>query len=263
MERILRARLGVARVTIESTPDELKASVSKAQALAIKELMTRDPHMESVSAEGRAKLIDLAAAAQWAEGDRLLVMSLLLPKAKGKPDEKDGGGGNKGRRPLQHLAPALLSYFTQPDWDFLLSQAAFSEKTDMLMRRAIELSGRNLAEPTLKMMNSLSLVLTNDNAERLQTSVKKTYYDAFNKAFKAKARSLPAPPHYITCLPPVPGDLAKSHKELYEAAFPVAQEQGGGNLCHALSPSRGFTQWTTVTVAGRPLSTISWKGVRC
>ena len=212
MRRILRARLGVARVTVEQTPSALRDSVSRAQALAVKELVSRDPTHSSISAEDQAKLLDLAAAVPWADADRESVMALLVPNGKAQSQRK--------RRPLQHFAPLIVNYFTQKEWDSLTSAIPFGDKADLLMRRVIELSGRNLAEPTLKLLSSLAMLLADDNAIQLPTSTKKTYMDALKKAFKAKTRQMIESPHYLTVLPPFPGEILKAQPDLYAAAFP-------------------------------------------
>ena len=218
MNRLLRARLGVARITIDGTPEGMKAGVSRVQAKAVKELAAKDPDLQSVSAEDLAKLHDLAASVSWAEGDLALVMSCLTPPL---PESR----GKKSRRPLQHFSPSFLNYFTASEWALLQAPISYGEKADVCMRRILELGGRNLDEPAMKMMNSLLLLLSDPNAARMQASQKRVYLDTLKKTFKARVRVAPAPPHYITMLPPAPSDVAKSHPKLYAAAFPIVGGQ--------------------------------------
>ena len=150
MERCLRARLGSARLAMEGKTGEPHRLISSAQCKAVEELVSRDPTLQSISNEGLASLVDLAAAVFWHGDDLETVLKLLEPNRQ---------EGKTRRRPGQHFAPAILSYFLEREWrDTLLkAEVLQSEKVDLIFHRIEALSGRNLSEPCLKFVTRFVL----------------------------------------------------------------------------------------------------------
>ena len=112
------------------------------------------PGLSGITAEIRASLFDMAAVANWADGDLETVLE-LLKKPSGSPKSESK------RRAMQECLPALLSYFDATEWGMLNSpDLPRVDKVDILFRRLWALGVRNVAEPSFKFLNSVVLLLT-------------------------------------------------------------------------------------------------------
>ena len=112
-------------------------TVSRVQANAVKELVSRGQCLSTLSAEAIASLVDLAVLAPWEATEAESAINLPTPASV------------RARREMQNFAPALVAYFTRAEW-CVLHGGNRIDKQDLTMRRAMELSGRNLAGPALK-----------------------------------------------------------------------------------------------------------------
>ena len=121
---------------------------------------------------------------------------------------------------MQTFSPAFLSYFTPSEWDYLCLDVPDAEKKDLVMRRVCDLGARTLAEPSLKAMASLCMLLHDENSSHWQTSYKKAYYQNFKMELKPRIRQLANPDPYIVTLHPYPGDYEKFAEILFDKAFP-------------------------------------------
>ena len=187
--------------------------ISSTQCKAIVELVSREPTLHSISSEGKASLVDMAAAGSWHGDDLETVLRVLDPEPQKTA---------KGRRPMQHFAPSILSYFLETEWtDTLLNdQTRPFEKLDLIFRRVEQLSGRNLTEPCFKFISSVFLFITEgDAAWRMSTSVKHSMKESVKDEYKRRVRFLGRPDPYIVVLNSSPDDLADKHPTLYSNIF--------------------------------------------
>ena len=106
MERALRGRLVAAHHALQGKEGQAAELISSAQVAAVAEMVAKEPGLTSLSATVRASLVDLAAQGQWQQADLTKVLELLRP-----PDNL-----TKKRATLQTFLPALLSYFTEEEW---------------------------------------------------------------------------------------------------------------------------------------------------
>ena len=224
MERELHVRLSASKIALGRAAPGDQEGISRTTVNALRAMVARDPGLTTVSAEGRAALMDIVVSTAWHGDDQSKVLSLFAPP--GKSTENIGS-----RRPLQHFAPSFLSYFTHGEWDLLLGADGWHDKVDLVMRRALELGCINPAEPTLKMLSSLCLLVSNPGAARLQTSVKRQYLVKLKEMFRSKRRrfqtSGQAPQTYLVVLPPAPSALTKDAPELWARAFPNSERREG------------------------------------
>ena len=155
MERDLRVRLSCARVALEGLSGDTRVGVSATQSRVISDLVSRDPSLHSVSLESLTALQELATRVAWEASDKERVLKCLTPK-RVLPKDTDSG---VARRPMQHFAPASLSYFTNTEWLHLRHGAGTDSKVDLVMQRVSQLTGFNLTENTLKLLASRSVTL--------------------------------------------------------------------------------------------------------
>ena len=172
MERQLKARIGAASLMLQrpGLSEDVRRSISRVQAKAIKEIVSKDVRLSSLSAEAIAEVQEKAATCPWEGSDLDFVLSVLTPPS----DSSDGG--KTTRREMQTFAPSLLSYFTQEEWLVLLGEGtAPGDRVDLVFRRASQLTGRTLAEPTLKMLSSFLMLLESPDAANWMTREKTTF----------------------------------------------------------------------------------------
>ena len=156
VEQHLRARLGAARLALDGREGVTRASLSKVQAAAVREIVGRSPGLTDLSAERRASLLDIAAAARFAAEDEAMVMMLLSESSDAR---------NSTRRPMQNFSPAFLSYFVEAQWaDLLDPQVQSMLKFNIVQRCLATLSGRNLSEFTLRFVASFFLFIGHGEA---------------------------------------------------------------------------------------------------
>ena len=93
------------------------------------ELVAKEPGLTSLSATVRASLVDLAAQGQWQQADLTKVLELLRP-----PDNL-----TKKRATLQTFLPALLSYYTEEEWQQFLPQGGQRPSSDEVASIIVEL----------------------------------------------------------------------------------------------------------------------------
>ena len=150
MERALRARLGCAREALRHRAQgHVRKVVSATQMRAVLELVGNGNKLSSMTAEERARMVDLTLAYKFTEDDEIKVLNALQPREKGRaPKER--------RRPHQKFLPALFSYFTEGEWADMKDHVATEEITELVHGRAIALSGRTMSEERLKLVNSFS-----------------------------------------------------------------------------------------------------------
>ena len=164
-----------------------------------------------MTAETRASLFDIVAAANWAHGDMEKALE-MLEKPGAKPENK--------RREMQQCLPALLSYFSSEEWGLLMSDALQrSDKVDLFFRRLFALGVRNISEPSMKFLNStLLLLLHGEKAIDIPTAENIASLQQLKREFKQRSRTLPQPLVYLNALPTFPQQLSTECAKLYNAA---------------------------------------------
>ena len=198
MDVQLRARLGAARLALRDQQGEVRRVLSQTQVVALRALIARDPGMPSCTPEGRAIMMEMAAAVNWHDGHLEEVLHLLEPT----------GATKKLRRPMQHFAPGIVAYFTAAEWDGPLKQDGGVAMSETVLGRALQLSGRNLTEPSLKFISSFLLYLTHgESSLSWSRSMKKDFFERVKMEFKRRARSADRPEPYLTALPNFPGGV--------------------------------------------------------
>ena len=98
--------MDAAHHALQGKEGQVAELISSVQAAAVAEIVANEPGLTSLSATVRASLVDLAAQGQWQQADLTKVLELLRP-----PDNL-----KKKRATLQTFLPALLSYFTEEEW---------------------------------------------------------------------------------------------------------------------------------------------------
>ena len=220
MDRQCRSRLTAAQATLgkQVLGTDAHTSMSNAQLNALKELVSKDVGLASLSAASVADLQEKAADVNWADGHLAEAIALLSQKAA--CDKKE----HAQRRSMQSFSPALLSFFTESDWDILLGRSVRSgERLELVMRRAAELSTRNLSEPSSKFLASFLMYLEDPSAGSVSSSKKRDWHTGFKLAWKRHVRPLRAQDPYLLALPSDPEELAREHPELFKQVFPQAQ----------------------------------------
>ena len=233
MDRLLKARVGAARMVLKSIADpEARTITSRVQAAAICELASSEPGIGSLSSESRANLVCLASDAPWAPGDLVLVLKALSP-----PVPSGGGGApsaKKQRSTTQVWAPAILGYFPANFWDDLNDCGNWINAQDLLISFVLSLGGRCLSEPTSKCLTSLSLLFTDSNAKLLPIATKEAAFHKFKRELKKRTRPMAKPSTWIEQLPPSPMELKRTDPELFDLVYaqnpPVAAKINLGQL---------------------------------
>ena len=219
MERDLRVRLSCARVALEGLSGDTRVGVSATQSRVISDLVSRDPSLHSVSLESLAALQELATRVAWEASDKERVLKCLTPK-RVLPKDTDSG---VARRPMQHFAPAILSYFTNTEWLHLRHGAGIDSKVDLVMQRVSQLTGFNLTENTLKLLASFALYVSSEFAIHTDMMEKRTNLERFKNLWRSHkrrvAKGLSAESLYLVILPSVPAHLKRDQPELWAATF--------------------------------------------
>ena len=220
MDRQCRSRLVAAMTTLgkQTLGTEAHTAMSTAQLNALKEVVLKDIGLTTLSAESVADLHEKAAEVSWADGHLAEAITLLSHKP---PSEKKEAAQRRG---MQSFSPAILSFFTESDWDVLLGRSVRAgERLEVVMRRAAQLSARNLSEPSSKFMASFLMYLEDPSAGNAPSSKKRDWHTGFKVAWKRHVRSLRAQEQYILALPTDPAELAREHPELFKQVFPREQ----------------------------------------
>ena len=132
MERALRGRLDAAQHALRGKEGHVAELISSTQAAAVAEVVAKEPGLTSLSATVRASLVDLAAQGQWQQADLTKVLELLRPPDKTAKTPKK-------RVELQKYLPALLSYFTEEEWQHLLPQGGQRPASEEVASSIVEL----------------------------------------------------------------------------------------------------------------------------
>ena len=216
MERQLRARLGAAKIALADKEGEDRRLISKAQVAAVQALCGREPGLPGVLPEARAGLVDFASATNWHSGDLEKVLTCLQAAEKIVHQ----------RRPMQQFAPGLLGYFTPDEWDSMQFNATKNSEVPqaIVFRRAALLSGRNLSEPSLKLLSSFLLYLAHgQSASWIANDTKKRFYEQVKRSFKTFVRKHGDPQPYIEVLPNHPDELKERHPQFFDKIYPSQQ----------------------------------------
>ena len=168
MERLLRSRLGAARLALEDAPGEERAIVSQTQANAVVAMIT--PHIGALSPASQSSLGELARAGKWLDTD----LSRILACIHTTPDVPSSAP--KPERQPQHWAPAIFAYFKKSEWARMQTGRCIAECEALMLDRIWDLGGRSLGEPTLKCVTSCILAMCIPNAECTNWAVKHSYY---------------------------------------------------------------------------------------
>ena len=213
MLRLLRPRLGAARLLLDQcNSDGEWEAASHEHSNAIQSLISRQPGLPEVQDADRAGLMDLMMTADWHPDDiAKLTAAMEKPIATKRAD----------RRPLQHFAPAMFAYFTDDEWAAMMSPSRhFITVVNIVVGRTIALGGRNLSEPSSKMITSFILYLVNTSARTLAPAVKFTYFQQIKRELKRLARRgrTDDVPH-LGFLPTEPSHLLHDEPALYKSIF--------------------------------------------
>ena len=216
MERQLRTRLGAARLALEGKSGEVARVISNAQFRALREIVSRDVGLTTLTDEMRAEVLDMAVSCAWWGDDETNVLNLLEAPSTDHTDRKR-------RRPSQHFAPAILSYFTNEDWELRLGCEYDRDRPVVehtVFSKIIALGGRNLDEHTSKFVNSFIMHLCDEHALQYTEYKKQSLFESMKKEFKRRCRFMPSPDPHIVMLPANPLDLQRSYRMLYQKVFP-------------------------------------------
>ena len=151
----------------------------------------------------KADLISLAMGVPWHDGDDLPVLEALQGSA----------GGSIGNRRKQQNFVAFPELLTQGQWARLLDKESTPPDAalQLLIASLVALGGRNLDEYSLKLMNSLWLMLTNPQAMSLSSGQKKNDFQHTKAEFNRVAKAAHKPKFWIQKLPPTPDALMKEY----------------------------------------------------
>mgnify|MGYP001498873034 CR=1 FL=1 len=205
MSREIRARIGAARLLLQSLDGDNLLQASRTQRDALLETVQRNP----LSPEEQASCSELAMSVHWHEIDRAAIAQAFIPASKAK------------RCKMQNFE-TLHEYLTELEMSHLMSNAvSMTAKEDIILGRALTLGCRCPSEGSLKYFTSLILVVSESKEKLLVLSPQqkvdqKTHVKAL---FKQRMRGLDKPPVYLTELPVSPLQLRSDHPEFFEAVY--------------------------------------------
>ena len=211
-DRMLRVRLGVARLELESAhKKECHLEISQLHKRATLELLYRARQV--LNCETRALISGLVTNCKWWPGHNKEVLGALVPPAAAMPP--------KLRRAFQDYTMNVLEYFSEEDWEYLGKDDNSSiGKLDFLIGSALDLSMRVPSEPSLKFLTSLWISMTNTTAEsaRMSSDQKFSCYQQLKANWTKRNRVAAEPPDWIEVLP-LPSKLRTDFKHTAEVFF--------------------------------------------
>ena len=187
MDVQIRARLGATRLALSKVEGESHRVISAAQLAALKSLITRDCGLPSCTDETRDSLMEMASSVAWYDGH--LEEALKCLKV-----QEEGAVKKAPRRPMQHFAPGIVAYFTEAEWAGPLKEKGGIAMSDLVLDRIVALSGRNLAEVSLKFVASFLMYLTHEaGASQWTRQSKKDFFTKVKQELKRRVRNLDDP----------------------------------------------------------------------
>ena len=208
MDRLLRARLGAARLLLEEQNGKPShAAISKVQAAAVRDLVSR----ASLNPEEQAEIAGMVAQLQWHGTDGVAILEGMTPKASKAP----------GRRKQQKWT-AITGYFTDAVWDVLLSEEEPSaSKLRIILDFCISLGLRCPTEPTSHILASLWTMVSEpkETIGRMQAGAKHALYEHLKSEFGKVKKLSHDPVEYVENLQPNPLHFLQNHKLLYDFCY--------------------------------------------
>ena len=161
-------------------------------------------------------MVDKIAEIAWTNGDDIPVLEALA-----------GGKARLSRRPLQNFM-SFHEHIFLPQWAKMTGAGTTGTHEakmtpdavlQLLLNRAIELTGRCLDERSLKWINSIWLYLTDPSADLLTANVKQQWYRTTKEKFNRMAKGVDQPTQYLLTLPPSPNALFEERPELFGECY--------------------------------------------
>jgi hypothetical protein len=213
----IKIRIGAARVVLDQhSGDAAKHSlISKVQSGALVASILAS--VADLTAEDRAELANLVVEANWHGLDGNAILQALIP-----PKTPDVLG--KRRRTSQTFL-SLPNYGDADFWMLMKDPAVPSgAKLDGILRLAISLGLRCPTEPTIKLITSLYLLVTEGPEEVIKTDsfAKRCSYQHVKHVFDGQRKGAGDPPSWIEVLPENPHQLLKDHEPVYKTVFRVS-----------------------------------------
>jgi hypothetical protein len=115
---------------------------------------------------------------------------------------------------------AVISYFTKNVWDILLDKSMSSNtKMNVMIEFCIRGGLRLPTEATSKLLCSLWVLKSEDNAKLLTIDQKLVYLKHWKMAFRAAVRRSDNPIIFMQVLPAIPCEVMAKHRALWDAWF--------------------------------------------
>ena len=213
--RQLKARIGAANALMQSLKDDpLKlAAASRVQRCAVVELTSKSSY-ESVKAEERCVIMELAMQAPWSIGDIGAVLDAISPQTA------DATTAKRPRRTQQDFSH-FLNFICPVRWRKLLDTSVnLYAKKAVLVDLLVALGLRCPSEETYKMITTLWIIVGFPAVEvdRLGEEAKKNFLNQVKKDFD-RIQRVYKEPLSIDSLPSSPDQLKASHSALYARAY--------------------------------------------
>ena len=188
--------------------------VSRAQATALSETTRRE--LPNLGSEERAYLAVLVSQVAWHPGDDVPILSLL--SADGKSDEH-----SSWRRKQQDYT-SFPNMLTGNDWKIALDPNATSDAVlHVFIARLVRRLGlRAYKEKTLKLVNSMHMLLTDQNVMLKSVAQKVAALDSVKDTFHTVVASAPTTKEHILTLPPTIEEFARKHPQTFQGAYSTA-----------------------------------------
>ena len=221
MSQPLLARIGAVRLLLQDMSGSPRhESVSQLQANALEAPVARE--QAGLSDDQKANAAALISQMNWYGHHGLNVLQALAPSGPMAPTRKRA----KGQSFL-----TLMIHITTAGWGRLLEEGVPpSAVQNMLVLRIIRLGGVHADENSLKLANSLWMLITMPDRVESLSYYDKKYFDDFKTAYHRVADKSPLPSAYMRELPQTPQDLLASFPTVYHAAF-SAQPGDGPAAC--------------------------------
>ena len=161
-----------------------------------------------LDAEARVELATLIGNIAWAGSDALPVLSAL----------SDSRAEKVNRRPQQEFK-TFLELGAQRDWNTIDAASKPLGTLNAIQSLLARLSGRCLDEHSLKLGNSLWMMVCDPDINNKDYIHKQSKLSIFKKEFKRRIDKMQDPPEYIEKLPETPAELANQFPGVFAMQF--------------------------------------------
>ena len=208
MVRELRARLGSAKLLLQSLQGDTHKVASRAQAAAFLEALKGVG--DSLTRTARADLMVFAGEVAWHSDDKASILGAL--------DEPSPPSKAKARRRDMQDFRNITETFTEAEWSKILSEdVSFLQIREIILTRAVKLSCRCPCEKSSKRFTTILLLCSGKSD--LPSNSKWDIKESLKKEIKGMARRMEPPLVYLQYLYSSPQELMAMHPDLYSAAY--------------------------------------------